>query len=671
MGGPRGSRCCGGAMGHKPTMRTERVPPLARVQGALSRAFETVPAIMRFAGGFGPTLRKAVRVVTREGISGVRWRIDYVREFHKYAGAQGFIDCQSSFAPPVAATRANVLFADWHVALSRAAAGAAQPYTGTITLSAVLHNSERWLPAFLRSLERQSFPVRQINLVFVDNGSSDGTCTVLKAYAQASGHLYASLRIIEQDNVGFGAGHDVAIGSSTDDLVLVTNVDLEFHKEGLAQAVAAAVSDEADVASWELRQCPYEHPKYYDPVTLETSWSAHACTLLRRSAYDAVGGYEKKIFMYGEDVELSYRLRGAGWRLRYVPFATVTHHVDFEDGTLRPHQVSGSIAANILLRHRYGTSGEAAEGERLAGVLARGERDGGGAVGAALGIIARDKAHFATRLRPVKDVPFPFSGLDYDIRRVGHDVPLMPSAGLEERPLVSIITRTHGPKISYLREAMASVINQTYREIEHLIVEDRTDFARELVEQAADVYRRNIRYVKSDGSGRSRAGNCGLAAARGRYVLFLDSDDLLFADHVEHLMQALATDKAAVAAYSLAWEVLTDEDASGAYIEVLHRVSKLHQRGFDRRILKTMNYIPIQAIAFDRWLYEKFGGFQEDLDYLEDWNLWNRYVRAGDFIYVPKLTSLYRTPYGETARANRQEGLSAAYKSVKQRNAAR
>ena len=61
-----------------------------------------------------------------------------------------------------------------------------------------------------------------------------------------------------------------------------------------------------------MRQIPYEHPKAYDPVTLDTPWVSGAATLFRREAFEAVGGFDDAIFMYGEDVDLSWRLRARG-----------------------------------------------------------------------------------------------------------------------------------------------------------------------------------------------------------------------------------------------------------------------------------------------------------------------------------------------------------------------
>jgi len=80
--------------------------------------------------------------------------------------------------------------------------------------------------------------------------------------------------------------------------------------------------------------------------------------------------------------------------------------------------------------------------------------------------------------------------------------------------------------------------------------------------------------------------------------------------------------KARVAgAYALAWETQTrviDRD-NARYEEVMH-VTRHHQP-FDRLTLWHHNYLPIQAVLFSRALYERHGGFAEDMDQLEDWNL--------------------------------------------------
>lgn len=142
--------------------------------------------------------------------------------------------------------------------------------------------------------------------------------------------------------------------------------------------------------------------------------------------------------------------------------------------------------------------------------------------------------------------------------------------------------------------------------------------------------------------------------------MFLDNDDLLFAEHVELLVDRLTSNPDVVAAYAFGWDTRT-KFSGEKYQEVSHEVPPAHRLPFSREQLMTMNFIPIQCVLFQRELYEMFGGFDEELDYLEDWNLWSRYAAGGDFLCVPKLTSLYRTPASAGERARRQAKLDAAY----------
>ena len=546
----------------------------------------------------------------------------------------------------------------------------------SLTISAVTFNASRWLEGFFTSLLALDYPLEKVTLHMVDNGSSDDTIDRIRAFQEGHADRLKNVLLSQRPNLGYGMGNDWAIRQSNDDYVLVTNVDVSFYPESLRRCVEFAVRDHARVGCWEFRQTPYEHPKYYDPVTLETNWNAHACVLFRRSAYLEVGGYDPKIFMYGEDVELSYRLRANGYRLRYVPSAVIEHYVDLEDSTLRPHQLSGSTAANILLRYRYGTKGDAAAGEALLHAVKRNEGDANRlkAFEEVSNIVSRERWHFWRR-RPSRralrksGAVFPFNEFDYGITRRGADVVRRPFAESDQgQPLVSIITRTHGESLQHVRNAIATVLNQTYPNIEHIIVEDRTDVARDYVESIAEqVGEGRLRYLKSPGRGRSECGNYGAAQARGEWLCWLDNDDLLFADHIETLVRALDDNPEAVASYALAWDAHT-EMVDGEPQLTRFELPEAHVRPFDGQRLLVENFIPIQAIIFRKSLFDRFGGFNPDFDHLEDWNLWVRYAQIGDFIYTPKVTSIYLTPDDGELRQKRHLQLHAAYETVRDKN---
>ena len=546
-----------------------------------------------------------------------------------------------------------------------------------VTICAVLYNSEQWLWDFFVSVELLDYPMERITIHFVDNGSTDGTVGGVEAFISKNSHRYRSLKIFERPNLGYGAGNDYAIRQTDDDWVLVTNVDAEFYRSSLRRCLSVAVADDPDVACWEFRQAPYEHPKYYDPVTLETNWCAHACVLMRRSAYLSVGGYDTSIFMYGEDVELSYRFRAHGFRLRYVPGAVITHHVDLVDTSKRPHQLSGSVAANLLMRHRYGSARDVAAGEALLKALGRRELDPvrRDAFAEAERIVARNRRNFRTTHRPSRRVlaetAFPFVEFDYDIARPGGDVATEPYRAVDATllPLVSVVTRTHGPSDAHLRNAIASVLNQTYPNIEHIVVEDRTENGRAIVEAAAREHgAERIRYMRSTGTGRSDCGNLGAEAARGEWICWLDNDDVLFADHIETLVRSLERGPDAPASYALAWDAHAVVDETLGALPTQLALPDAHRQPWSAERLRVENFIPIQSIIFRKSVFERFGGFNPDFSQLEDWNLWVRYSQAGEFVFTPRVTSIYYTPSDPGVRERRHQNLHEAYETVRQAN---
>ena len=540
-----------------------------------------------------------------------------------------------------------------------------------LDISVVTFNSEKWVERFFDSLESQSYPLSKVSLHFVDHGSSDNTVEEISQFITKLEKKFARAVIHERPNLGFGAGHNYVLEQSEQEFTLVTNIDIEFEVDTISSLVSTAVDDGEKVASWECRQKPYEHPKYYDPVTLETAWSSHACILLRNSAYREVGGYEKKIFMYGEDVELSYRFRDAGYSIKYVPKAVVWHYTYEYENQVKPIQYFGSTLANAYIRMRYGNWRNILEIIPIYGfLLCRGGEFHGARKGLLKNVlkIINNSPYFILKRKKSK-LNFPFRGWDYEMQRDGafyNNVKLP-----EAPPLVSVITRTYAGRERWLVEAVASVLNQTYPRVELIVVEDGGDSQKDLIEEVAGTFSQGkiLRYAAQPKNGRSYNGNAGLAMATGEYMMFLDDDDLLFPDHIEVLVNELLGNPDVSAAYALSWEVDTDTceknlSNEAHYKEMSYKTPGVFRQEFSVDAIRHHNFIPIQAIIFKRELYDFHGGFDVEMDQLEDWNLWVRYSSNADFLHVPKTTSLFRTPYDLEERARRHSLLNAAYETA-------
>ena len=282
----------------------------------------------------------------------------------------------------------------------------------------------------------------------------------------------------------------------------------------------------------------------------------------------------------------------------------------------------------------------------------------------------RSLPHFLrTRVRPTAGFRPYFAGWGYEERRDGAFLEMASRRGASRAdfPLVSILVRT-SQRPAWLREALASCANQTYPNIEVVVIEDGVESSRAVVDEFEG--RLALRYqATGERVGRARAGNLALRSATGEWLNFLDDDDVLFADHVEVLVRA-ARDANALGAFGFAWETHTKVlDREAALYEEVSNVPRL-RRGFDRVTLWHENYLPIQAVLFHRSLYERHGGFAEDMDQLEDWNLWTRYTLQDDFVHVEKTTSKYRVPADARDAAERQAKLDAAYRGAAERQRA-
>lgn len=474
-----------------------------------------------------------------------------------------------------------------------------------------------------------------------------------------------------EGNLGFGCGVNRMLPDVCAEYVLVLNQDAIPEDGAIERLWNCAREDDSMVAAWEMRQIPFEHPKAYHPVTLDTEWVSGAAVLLRTSAMRLVGGFEPYIFMYGEDVDLSWRLRCKGYRLRYVARAAVVHHTYSKPNEVKPLQALEGIYANLCLRARYAGRRKVLEGvamafaEFLLPQSFPGRRLG---IARAVWKFVGNFSYFWRSRQSGQGFEPRFAGWGYEVRRDGAFHSFVPRAELpDELPLISVLIRTH-KRAAFLREALTSVVHQTHRPVEVVVVEDGSAEGAAVCSEF--VGQIPLRYFRiSPGQGRSVAGNLALKEARGEWFCFLDDDDLFFSDHLEVLLQTVR-EHAVLGAYSLAWRTTTrvlDHDAA-RYDEVY--LERIPDEPFSRVAMWHHNYMPIQAVLFHKSLYQRFGGFAEDMDQLEDWNLWTRYTMFDDFVQLRKLTSKYRVPADVVVVADRQQKLDLAYKDAVSRQGA-
>ena len=165
-------------------------------------------------------------------------------------------------------------------------------------------------------------------------------------------------------NRGYGSTHNLGMAeafSAGADAYLCLNPDAVLHPRCLTELWTMARMPDTGLV--DARTFPEEHPKPYDPETGDTPWCTGTALLVLRAAFAATGGFDEALFMYGEDVDLSWRVRAAGLRTRTAPGALVLHWVEHRPLTLeRELRVLRSAAH---LGRKWGDAAFALRYERL------------------------------------------------------------------------------------------------------------------------------------------------------------------------------------------------------------------------------------------------------------------------------------------------------------------
>jgi GT2 family glycosyltransferase len=220
-----------------------------------------------------------------------------------------------------------------------------------IDVLVILYNSRQFLPAFLDSLAVISIPV---NLYFLDNNSSDGSADlVAERLPDLPLRVYLNRSLT---NHGFARGMNLLAGMSSSEFMFVLNPDTELEPGALEILWSRAKSD-SRIGICEARQVPREHPKSSDAESGETSWCSGAAALIRRTAFEAAGGFDDRLyFMYCEDVDLSWKLWILGWKCVYMRDACVRHFTqDLVPDKRRTRENYYTFRNSLFLFYRFGS----------------------------------------------------------------------------------------------------------------------------------------------------------------------------------------------------------------------------------------------------------------------------------------------------------------------------
>ncbi len=221
-----------------------------------------------------------------------------------------------------------------------------------VQVQVVLHHSERWLSRLRAGLGHLAPVEGGFVVACWDNDPGNGPGEVFRSGGPWAGSTYVPS---PAGNIGFGAAHNALaeLAPAGCEYLLLLNPDAVPQFDCLEQLVAAAELDPR-AALVEAAQFPIEHPKAYDPATWQTNWCAAACVLVRKQAFLELGGFDQGLFLYCEDVDLSWRAWLAGWHCLYVPGARCLHVTEAQDlAKDRSAETFHSHVGHLYLRRKY------------------------------------------------------------------------------------------------------------------------------------------------------------------------------------------------------------------------------------------------------------------------------------------------------------------------------
>lgn len=157
------------------------------------------------------------------------------------------------------------------------------------------------------------------------------------------------------ENTGSAKGHNLLAKRTKSDYILIMNPDVKVAPDCLREALK--VFADQRVGMVEARQTPMEHSKEYDVNTLETPWATTACAMIRRSVFDEICGFDHEtFFLYCDDLDFSWRLRLAGYKIIYQPRCVAYHAKTLSaDGRWQPTaaEVYYSAEAALMMAHKW------------------------------------------------------------------------------------------------------------------------------------------------------------------------------------------------------------------------------------------------------------------------------------------------------------------------------
>lgn len=199
-------------------------------------------------------------------------------------------------------------------------------------------------------------------------------------------------------------------------------------------------------------------------------------------------------------------------------------------------------------------------------------------------------------------------------------------------PTVSVVIPTYN-SARYLAEAVDSAVNQTFKDIEILVIDDgSTDETQNLVRR----YGVAVRCIIQENKGVAVARNHGIDESRGRYVAFLDADDAWQPEKLEKELAALEGHGEFQACHT-AMQIVDGRSLPFVVARRNDGVSTLEALLLRGNVVGTPS-----TVICRRLLFSKVGAFDPGLSQCADWDMWVRLATVTEFLYLDEPLVNYR-----------------------------
>ena len=203
------------------------------------------------------------------------------------------------------------------------------------------------------------------------------------------------------------------------------------------------------------------------------------------------------------------------------------------------------------------------------------------------------------------------------------------------KPKISVIITTHNGRKDRLKKAIDSVISQTFKDWELIVVDDHSmDGTYAMIEtEYLEKYPITYIYRDSNFGNDTKPKNEGTLASKGDYIAYLDSDNDYWNEHLQILYKE-AQNHPEIDVFYGDRMVISDDEPMEPTVGVAS--------DFDQALLFGRNYIDTSDVLIKREALFEVGGWDERYRKYVDWNLWIRMTKAQlKFLHIPKIITNY------------------------------